>query len=220
MAPKKAAAGVAFSTDFSTVGTSRSGSRIFGGGGSGGTNILDEERRLIDKVFSIVDRDNSGSIDMKELEEMFKLFGVESHFLSQAISRIMTNVDKDFDGMISPGEFYKLLSQKFEKGDKRSDIESVFRRMNKSSNGQLSVDELHEVAGMLGENIPKTEVKEMLKMFSQSYQSDMKKFTSRGVKGAKDPKPEKEPEEPKFISLEDFYVCMQTELVDDQAAPQ
>merc|ERR1719498_1865219 len=81
------------------------------------TNILDEEKRLIDKVFSIVDKDNSGAIDTKELEQMFQLFGVDTHFLKNAINRIMSNVDGDHDGMISPKEFYALLSQKFEPGD-------------------------------------------------------------------------------------------------------
>merc|ERR1712241_464733 len=111
-----------------------------------------------DKVFSIVDKDNSGAIDMKELEEMFKLFGVDSHFLTNAITRIMTNVDKDFDGMITPQEFYQLLSQKFEKGDPKSEIESVFKRMDTNKDKQLDVDELHEVSKMLGENITKQEV--------------------------------------------------------------
>ena len=34
-----------------------------------------------------------------------------------ALFRIMSNVDKDLDYMISPQEFYTLLSQKFEKDD-------------------------------------------------------------------------------------------------------
>merc|ERR1712050_590062 len=155
--------------DLSNVGTSKSGSRLFGGV-AGGVSILDEERRLIDKVFSIVDRDNSGSADMEELKEMFKLFGVDSHFLTSAITRIMSNVDKDFDGMISPQEFYHLLSQKFEKGDSREEIASVFNRMDKNRDTFLDVDELHEVASMLGETVEKKEIKDMIKLFNRRYQ--------------------------------------------------
>merc|ERR1712217_301337 len=98
--------------------------------------------------------------------EMFKLFGVDSHFLTNAITRIMSNVDKNFDGMISPQEFYTLLSQKFEKGDPMSEIKSVFARMDTNHDGQLDVDELHNVSQMLGENITKAEIKEMIKMFN------------------------------------------------------
>merc|ERR1719263_2318814 len=110
------------------MGTGRSGSIALMAGAQA-VDVLSEEKRLIDKVFKIVDTDNSGSIDTKELEEMFHLFGIETHFLTSAINRIMTNVDKDHDGMISPQEFYKLLSQKFEKGDKRKEIMDVFKRI-------------------------------------------------------------------------------------------
>ena len=49
--------------------------------------MLQEERRLIDKVFSIVDKDNSGQVDIEELKGMFRLFNVEASFLESAISR-------------------------------------------------------------------------------------------------------------------------------------
>merc|ERR1719324_852863 len=155
---KKGVTGTSFTTDFTGAGD-RVQNALFSGAK---TNILDEERRLIEKVFSIVDRDNSGTIDTKELEEMFKLFGIDTHFLSTAVNRIMANVDKDHDGQISPQEFYKLLSQKFEKGDPKSEIENVFRRMDKKRDGYLDVEELHEVATMLGENMSKQEIEDMI----------------------------------------------------------
>jgi len=204
---KEASHGVAFKTDLSKMGSSGSGSRLFGGQ-SAGQSILEEEKRLIEKVFAIVDRDNSGSVDVEELKEMFKLFGVDSHFLTGAITRIMSNVDKDFDGMITPQEFYQLLSQKFEKGDPMSEIQSVFNRMDTNKDKQLDVDELHEVSKMLGENISKSEVKEMINMFSIPYQEAKKKY-ERDRK--KDPHAAL-PEEPKFLSLDDFYAVMQEEL--------
>ena len=83
------------------------------------------------------------------------MFGVETHFLTSAINRIMSNVDKDHDGMISPQEFYKLLSQKFEKGDPRKEIEDVFNRIDTKKDKELDVEELHAVAHMLGESLDK-----------------------------------------------------------------
>jgi len=204
---KEASHGVAFKTDLSKIGSSGSGSRLFGTQ-STGQSILEEEKRLIEKVFAIVDRDNSGSVDVEELKEMFKLFGVDSHFLTGAITRIMSNVDKDFDGMITPQEFYQLLSQKFEKGDPMSEIQSVFNRMDTNKDKKLDVDELHEVSKMLGENISKSEVKEMINKFSIPYQEAKKKY-ERDRK--KDPHAAL-PEEPKFLSLDDFYAVMQEEL--------
>lgn len=200
--------GVSFKTDLSSIGTSRSGSRIFGGA-AGTASILEEERRLIDKVFSIVDRDHSGSVDVEELKEMFKLFGVDSHFLENTIHRIMSNVDKDFDGMISPKEFYELLSQKFEKGDPKSEIQNVFNRMDKKADQRLDIDELHEVAISLGENLSKAEIKEMIKMFSVQYQDDLKQYNAAKKKPGSAPK---EPVEPSSLTFDDFYAVMQEEL--------
>jgi len=164
-----------FTSDFSQMGTGRS-SMVFQGGG---TDILTQEKALIDKVFGIVDKDNSGSIDTAEIKEMFHLFGIETKFLESAIRRIMQNVDKDQDDMISPAEFYKLLSMKFQKGDPKKDIDDVFHRINKAKNKEISVDELHEVAHQLGENIDKKEIKDMIWTFNQMYDET----TSKEKKG-------------------------------------
>mmetsp|Transcript_37995 Transcript_37995/g.67854 ORF Transcript_37995/g.67854 Transcript_37995/m.67854 type:complete len:140 (-) Transcript_37995:138-557(-) len=139
---------------------------------------------------------------------MFKLFNVEASFLDSAISRIMSNVDKDLDYMISPQEFYQLLSQKFEKGDSEEEMMSVFRRMDKNADKHLDVDELYEVATMLGESIPKSEIKEMIKMFNGDYQLKMKEHAKNKRKDST----VKEPPAPTSITEKDFLAVMQEEL--------
>merc|ERR1719215_1808038 len=81
----------------------------------------------------------------------------------------MTNVDKDFDGMISPDEFYELLSQKFSAEDDDSEKKNVFNRMDKNKDEKLDVDELHEVSQMLGESLSKADIKDMVSMFHKLY---------------------------------------------------
>lgn len=188
---------------------------MFGGGIGAGVSILDDEKRLIQKVFSIVDKDNSGSVDMTELKEMFKLFGVDSHYLTSAITRIMTNVDKDFDGQISPDEFYQLLSQKFERDDPDSEKKNVFDRMDKNKDGRLDVDELHEVSQMLGENIGKPEIKNMIKMFHSLYDEDYIQKKAACDKAKKDPNhkgPIPEEPVPSSVGFELFKKIMDEEL--------
>merc|ERR1719262_2203602 len=121
---------------------------------------------------------------MNELKEMFTLFGVNDHFLSNAITRMMKNVDKDGDGQISPSEFYDLLSQKFEKGDKRHEIDSVFNQMDKKKDQKLDVEELHDVATMLGENMSKDEIREMILMFNTDYQAKLQDYKNEMRKAA------------------------------------
>uniref|UniRef100_A0A7S3RC60 EF-hand domain-containing protein n=1 Tax=Strombidinopsis acuminata TaxID=141414 RepID=A0A7S3RC60_9SPIT len=202
----EASHGVSFKTDLSNVGTRRSASGIFGV--SGGQNILQEERQLINKVFAIVDRDASGFVDMAELKEMFSMFGVESSYLQSAMAKLMSNVDKDFDGTISPQEFYQLLSQKFDKNDKMEDIQPVFKRMDKNNDGELDLEELHDVAQMLGDTMDKKDIKDMIKTFNQDYQE---KYSEWQLAKKKNPSL-KPPPEPKTLSLQDFFAVMQEEL--------
>merc|ERR1712232_8261 len=205
------------STRFFDKGGSQSGSRLFtntGYGSASGPTIVDEERRLIDKVFAIVDKDNSGHVDTKELKEMFKLFGLESRVFDQTIEKIMNNVDKDFDGTISAAEFYKLLSQKFEKGDPRREIDCVFHKMDKKHDGYLDVEELHEVSQLLGENIPKGEIKEMIKMFSKQYQESIKQWQKAGKKKNEHPK------DPEHLTMQDYYDIMQIDLAPGRKAQE
>jgi Ca2+-binding EF-hand superfamily protein len=175
-----------FTSDFSQMGTGRSNVVM-----QGHVSILDEEKRLIKKVFEIVDKDNSGSIDTKELEEMFKLFGVETH-VQAAIQRIMSNVDKDQDGTISPDEFEKLLSQKFQKGDPREEIDKVFDLMDTKKDTKLDVEEMHAVSALLGEQVDKKEIRDMIKTFKAMYEeSDKTKTKEKAAAKAKAaPKPD------------------------------
>eukprot|EP00933_Yihiella_yeosuensis_P061560 TRINITY_DN6438_c1_g1_i1.p1 TRINITY_DN6438_c1_g1~~TRINITY_DN6438_c1_g1_i1.p1 ORF type:complete len:212 (-),score=64.40 TRINITY_DN6438_c1_g1_i1:498-1133(-) len=199
---QEASHGVSFQTDLSNIG---SRSRLFGG--AAGANVLDEERRLIDKVFSIVDRDNSGSVDINELKKMFGLFNINEQFLDQAMSRIMANVDKDADCMISPQEFYQLLSQKFEKGDDPNEIKQVFHRMG-AKGDEIGVDELHKVSQDLGENLNREEIKDMVRCFNKDYQAKLKDYNHKKKKNPS----EKEPEQPKTLKFSDFLEVMYEEL--------
>lgn len=198
--------GVAFQTDLGAVG--QAGQKgAFGVGSTGvGGSVEQEERRLIDKVFNLVDRDGSGHIDITELSGMFSIFGIESSFISSAISRVMGTIDKDRDNMITPKEFYDLLSQRFEKGDTRKDIDAVFHKMDKDRDGLLAIDELWEVSKMLGENAPRSEIEDMIKVFSLNYQVEIKDFNAKRGKERQEPKP------PTGLDANDFYEAMQMEF--------
>jgi len=222
---KRGVTGTSFTTDFSVSGADRTQQNMVFSGHQ--ENILAEERRLIEKVFAIVDQDGSGTIDTTELEEMFRLFSIDTSFLRTAVSRIMSNVDQDHDGSISPQEFYKLLSQKFEKGDPRSEIDNVFQRMDKKRDNCLDVDELYEVSTMLGESMSKKDIKDMIVNF-KILAADMEKKGNVGrrnsMKGAFegsneiiDKKTRKstlelQADQNPSLSPDEFYAVMQVEL--------
>jgi len=201
-------AGRSFTSDFSSMGTGRGSDSALLGGAP--VDVLSEEKRLIEKVFAIVDKDNSGTIDTKELEEMFTLFGVDTQFLHSAVNRIMSNVDKDHDGQISPQEFYKLLSQKFEKGDPRPEMLDVFNRFDTKNDKQLDVEELHAVAHMLGENCDKKEVRDMIRTFKVMYDELTGKKADVKISDTKSVTTENEPG--LTLSLDHWYFIMEQEL--------
>lgn len=235
MTRKAGPSGAAFMGDLSAVGAptmNHAPGQIFT---ENSTNILGEERRLIEKVFSIVDKDNSGTIDAKELEDMFKLFGVETHFLNAAIERVMANVsDKGNAGMISPEEFYNLLSAKFSKGDSEREMEDVFDRMGakpglKTSQSQqevdkeLGVEELYKVSQMLGEtSMSKPEIKDMIVCFKRlsknvldpkAAEEDMKKRTKPPkLRPSQHYTPEDEQNPDNIMNLKEFIAIMNMEL--------
>jgi len=204
--------GVAFQTDLANVG----GSGTKGPFGQQAKNVEAQERKDIEKVFNLVDRDGSGHIDITELTGMFSIFGIESQFISTAIARVMSNVDKDRDNMITPSEFYAILSQRFEKGDDVKDMENVFHKMDKNRDGKLDVDELMEVSTLLGENRKKSEIQDMIAVFSQSYQTKKKEYErTRGAnKTLVEPKP------PNYLDISDFVKAMQMDIVTPSSGVQ
>jgi Ca2+-binding EF-hand superfamily protein len=212
-------AGVAFTTDF-TSGTGNSDSKIFS---TAAPNVIDEERRLIEKIFSIVDRDNNGTIDTAELEEMFGLFHKDTSYLKAAIGRIMSNVDRDQDGTISPSEFYDLLSQKFDADDVANNKEEVLKVFRKMCGGEprggeyyLDKDNLNKTAQMLGETVSSDELQEMMNMFSLDYQRQvqMQKQQKRHAKESKQSGSYQETPIPNatILTEEEFLRVMQVDL--------
>lgn len=158
--------GMSFVSDFGKMGQGPAITRT-----SGGDFVLEEEKRLIDKVFDIIDRDQSGSIDTSELVEMFTNMGMEQA-TTTAVERIMQNVDKDHSEAISREEFYSFLSSKLSKNDKREEIQAVFnqfaRKQGQNKEALIGANELKDVATQLGENLSMAEIKDMLDMFANN----------------------------------------------------
>jgi Ca2+-binding EF-hand superfamily protein len=213
-----------------TSGTGTSQSGLFGQS----VDVVREERMLIDRIFSIVDKDNSGTIDARELEEMFEVFDQDTRFLKAALARILSNADASKHGMITPQEFYTLLTDRFSAEDVENDpheVTKVFGKMcgdsaadagMKTQDRVITVESLYQIARQLGESITKRDVADMIKMFNRSYQAEKEKYAkmSRQSMRAGDnaPKPA-EPPEPTTLSYSDFVECMKsTELDDGEAA--
>mmetsp|Transcript_23392 Transcript_23392/g.53984 ORF Transcript_23392/g.53984 Transcript_23392/m.53984 type:complete len:212 (+) Transcript_23392:81-716(+) len=178
-------------------------------------DVLTEERELIQQIFNIVDKDNSGNVDAPELLKMFEMFGENTGVLKDALDRIMGKFDGDMDGQISPAEFYFLLSQRFKPDSPDAEIEKVFAQICPS--GELSAKDLFDVGKKLGEDIPMTECADMVKTFNAKYQKDLKEYMQK--KGTGQDTATK-PASPRACSKEDFIKVMKEPLDADEGDVQ
>merc|ERR1719420_1780946 len=136
--------------------------------------LLDEEHMIIEKAFNILDRDQSGTIEKKELEDaVMKLgFGLED---KRAVERMLQNVDTDDSGQITKDEFHRMMSRKLTKDDTDAEISQVFRRFDPESTGKITLTQLRLVSQKLGEAVPDSELKEMIDYFEDELSSGKKK---------------------------------------------
>uniref|UniRef100_A0A7S0ZYC6 EF-hand domain-containing protein n=1 Tax=Noctiluca scintillans TaxID=2966 RepID=A0A7S0ZYC6_NOCSC len=177
-------------------------------------NVVDQEREDINRMFTIIDKDSSGRVDVKELQAMFTLFGQRSDQITDALRRIMDKVDSDGDESVSPEEFYDLLAQKFEPGCTQEETDYVFELMaektgktgrDNKKGKEVTVADLEIVSKELGENIKREELQGMINEFNSKYRVDCQDAAKKG----KDAKPV---DEPTGISKEDFFSVMSEAL--------
>ncbi|KAF4667767.1 hypothetical protein FOZ61_007820 [Perkinsus olseni] len=71
------------------------------------TGELDEEQLL--HIFKQIDTDNSGGIDVDELEEALRMLGIKHTFSSTR--KVLKSIDTDGNGTIEPHEFIEFFSK-------------------------------------------------------------------------------------------------------------
>lgn len=172
--------GAAFASDFNQIGDDSS-QDIFVSAEARSSKILEEEQRMIEKVFQIVDKDQANTIDAKKLMQMFKLFGVESVYVEAAIQKVMANVDKDMDGLITREEFASVLSRKFEESDTPEEMQACFNLMDTNKDEKLDCAELLKVAEELGDvDMDMTEIKSMITNLINVHQKRERRLALQG----------------------------------------
>lgn len=80
--------------------------------------LTDEECVEINKVFSLFDKDGSGTIDAWELKDAMRALGI---FVSNKDEqkKLMEKADKDGSGTIEESEFLSLMAELIHKRDSK-----------------------------------------------------------------------------------------------------
>jgi Ca2+-binding EF-hand superfamily protein len=154
------------------------------------TGMKADEIEEIKEAFDIFDNDLSGAISVAELTSSFKSLGFD--VAHSNVYEILKDLDKDGNGEIDFTEFLDLLSTKLSAENTREEIEKVFKMFDADRTGEISVENLMQVARTLGDDISPENLASVLQT------SDV--------------------DQDGRLTFEDFYAIMTRASVEDRAA--
>ena len=99
------------------------------------------------EVFRLIDKDNNGYINLKELETAMRAFGFELTDIE--IIELMKEYDKDGNDNLDLAEFIDLMNKKRDEQKEEQDIIETFEALDINDDGFLSKKKLN----LLFENI-------------------------------------------------------------------
>mmetsp|Transcript_8435 Transcript_8435/g.18389 ORF Transcript_8435/g.18389 Transcript_8435/m.18389 type:complete len:209 (-) Transcript_8435:113-739(-) len=105
------------------------------------------------RAFDMIDEDKSGFIDAEELQGAAVALGIP---MEENITVLLGTEKIPFD------EFFKRMTAKLSPTDKADDIMSIFELFDHDSTGTISLDNLQNIARIIGAKESATEIQDML----------------------------------------------------------
>jgi len=103
----------------------------------------ESEQAQVYKTFSSFDTDGSGAITQEELVGLLARIGISSS--PEAMSRIVTELDKSGDGLISRDEFMTWYAGLFTRKIPIKDLaEEMFHSLDDNNNGEITIGEFYQ----------------------------------------------------------------------------
>ena len=132
------------------------------------TNIKDTSKYLEDlkETFRIIDKDNNGYINLKELGVAMRVFGFELNDIE--LQELMKEYDKDDNNCLDLSEFIDLMIKKKEEQKEEQDYLETFQLLDINEDGYLTKDQLK----LLFKNISLDMDEDMLDEFFQYADKD------------------------------------------------
>lgn len=112
-----------------------------------GQKLSPEEIEGMKKLFQSIDKDNSGTISLKELQEAMDQWG--QTISTTDLLEVMKSADVDGDGQIDYNEFV-AATMNISKLEKDELIQKTFMEMDKDGNGTLTVNEIKDALAKFG----------------------------------------------------------------------
>ena len=121
-----------------------------------------EKVSAIKEVFDLFDADDSGTIDVEELVEVFGTLGQEISELEA--EDLIANFDKDGDGELSFEEFAEYFQQTLDMEEEDPDamVHNLFSMFDKNDDGDVTTQEFAFVLQKLGKQLTADDIQAVI----------------------------------------------------------
>lgn len=115
----------------------------------------------IRQVFDIFDKDGSGTINTREMKQVFKALEIEAS--ENEIQKMINQMDQDGNGEVDFEEFVNIMGAQFYRKYTLEEIKAVFEYFDGDGNGSIEVKELKSAFSRLGKNFTDHQIEKMIK---------------------------------------------------------
>lgn len=124
-------------------------------------NIKKDTYKAMRDVFRTLDEDESGSLEVSELETAFRSMSVECS--DKDMENLIKQMDADGNGSVDFFEFCEMVSEKMKVYDPEKDLKEAFAVFDINGDGRVSKEEIQTVVESFGGKMTKEEIDSMLK---------------------------------------------------------
>ena len=115
------------------------------------------------EAFEQFDKDNDGSISLRELSQVLKSLHLSNDFTQDQINSVMEKAGNSNTGKMNVDDFISIMSAKYKDTDTAEEVIAAFRTFDKDGNGTIPANELKHIMITLGERLTDEEVDEMIR---------------------------------------------------------
>jgi len=123
--------------------------------------LSETELSELKDIFAMFDKDNSGSIDIVELESMVASLGINAS--KEDLNDMIAEADIDQSGTIEFDEFKTLIGPHFQKEKPPEDYIDAFKFFDKDGDGFISRTELRHIMNTVDANLAEADIEEMIR---------------------------------------------------------
>nr|XP_056711008.1 uncharacterized protein LOC130482321 [Euleptes europaea] len=122
--------------------------------------LTEEQKQEIREAFNLFDTDESGGIDVKELDVALQTLGFETK--KGEVRKMVAEIGKDYHGIINCEDFLTLVIKKMSEKDNKEELLKAFKLFDTDGTGKISFKNLKRAFSELGEDIADEEIQEMI----------------------------------------------------------